>query len=86
MPDLLLLSQIFFLPLLFSCLVSIVFTLIVRKIYIKKGWLDDPKDSSHPKVVHTYPVPRGGGVALYLAVFLSSILFLDFLSELSEFS
>lgn len=78
MPDLPLLSQIFFLPLLFSCLASIVLTLIVRKIYIKKGWLDDPKESSHPKVVHTYPVPRGGGVALYLAVFLSSIIFLGF--------
>lgn len=78
MPDLYLLLKIFFLPFVFSGFASLVLTMVVRKIYIQKGWLDDPKQSSHPKVVHTYPVPRGGGVALYLAVFISAIFFLRF--------
>ena len=42
----------------------------------KLGIIDDPKNKNHPKVIHTYPVPRGGGLAIFAAVFLTSILFL----------
>ena len=27
------------------------------------GLIDDPKKSSHPKVIHSYPVPRAGGLS-----------------------
>ena len=37
---------------------------LVIQLYTKIGWLDDPTDQNHPKVVHTYPVPRGGGLVV----------------------
>jgi UDP-GlcNAc:undecaprenyl-phosphate/decaprenyl-phosphate GlcNAc-1-phosphate transferase len=42
----------------------------------KIGIIDDPKKNKHPKVIHTYPIPRGGGLAIYAGVFISSLVFL----------
>ena len=36
------------------------------------------KKNHHVKVTHTKPVPRGGGILIFIAVFLSSIIFLHF--------
>lgn len=63
-------------PLLLSFLTSFLITPLVIFIYKRLGWLDDPKKSKHPKVVHQYPVPRGGGIPIYLSLFLTSLLFL----------
>ena len=38
--------------------------------------IDDPKKSTHPKVIHTYPVPRVGGLATFVAITLASLFFL----------
>jgi len=53
-------------------------TPFVIKIAKKMGVIDDPKKSKHPKVIHTYPVPRMGGLAIFIAVFVASIIFLPF--------
>ena len=53
-------------------------TPLVIKIAKKLGAIDDPKKSKHPKVIHTYPVPRMGGLAIFIAVFVASIIFLPF--------
>ncbi len=53
-------------------------TPFVIKIAKKLGVIDDPKKSKHPKVIHTYPVPRMGGLAIFIAVFIASIIFLPF--------
>ena len=53
-------------------------TPFVIKIAKKLGAIDDPKKSKHPKVIHTYPVPRMGGLAIFIAVFVASIIFLPF--------
>ena len=63
------------LPFLISFLVSLLSTPIVIKIYRRFGWFDDPKKHKHDKVVHDYPVPRGGGIPIYLSL-LTSIFFL----------
>ena len=55
---------------------SVGVTPLVIKIYHKKGWMDDPKKMNHPKVVHKYPVPRGGGIVIMLSVLVSSLVFL----------
>src|SRR5690606_5588502 len=39
-------------------------------------WLDDPKARSHPKVIHSYPVPRGGGLVIATSVLIGMVLFL----------
>ncbi|HJX45602.1 MAG TPA: MraY family glycosyltransferase [Patescibacteria group bacterium] len=59
-----------------SFFVSYLITPQVIKLAYKIGIIDDPKKKKHPKVIHTYPVPRGGGLAIFLAVFISAILFL----------
>ncbi len=47
-------------------LLSFLITPLVIWFYKKKKWLDDPKKLKHPKVVHKYPVPRGGGIVIFL--------------------
>jgi len=71
----------FFYPFLLSVVLSFIFT----KLTIALAWrtkligIDDPKENHHSNVVHQYPVPRGGGLPIFLAVFLASSpwLFLD---------
>lgn len=46
-------------------------TFSVKKLCLKMGWLDWPSE----RRVHKVPVPRLGGVAIYLAFVLASLLF-----------
>ncbi len=65
-------------PLLFSLLLALGATPLVINFYRRRHWLDDPKNQHHPKVVHRYPVPRGGGVVIFLAISAAALLFLPF--------
>jgi UDP-GlcNAc:undecaprenyl-phosphate GlcNAc-1-phosphate transferase len=40
------------------------------------GIIDDPRTHKHPKVIHTYPVPRGGGIAIFAGILGASLIFL----------
>jgi UDP-GlcNAc:undecaprenyl-phosphate GlcNAc-1-phosphate transferase len=65
-------------PFLLSFLLSFIFT--PATIFL--AWntrligIDDPRTHHHPKVVHHYPVPRGGGLPIFLAVFVTSLFWL----------
>jgi len=63
-------------PLLVSFVVSLAVTPLVITFFTKKGWLEDPKKKKHPKVIHTKPLPRGGGIPIFAAVLVSAIIFL----------
>lgn len=78
MPSGFLFSKLFILPFLLAAVLALIATGVVRKIYIQKKWLDDPSKSRHPKDIHTYPVPRGGGIALFMAVSVSVVALLGF--------
>ncbi len=67
---------LFILPLLFSLFVAYVTTPAAIKFAEKIGIIDDPKKAKHPKVIHTYPVPRGGGLPIFTALIITSMLFL----------
>jgi UDP-GlcNAc:undecaprenyl-phosphate/decaprenyl-phosphate GlcNAc-1-phosphate transferase len=41
------------------------------------GLIDDPKKNRHPKVIHTYPVPRAGGLACFIGIIIASVLTLN---------
>lgn len=73
-----LLPRLFLYPFLVSSVLAFIATFMVRAIYLRRGWLDDPAAQKHPKVIHTYPTPRGGGVAIFAAFMLSTFLFLGF--------
>lgn len=68
--------RLFFLPLIATSVLSFFLAPLVIKFAWKVGIIDDPKNNKHPKVIHTTPTPRGGGLGIYLAIFLGCLLFL----------
>ncbi|OGM60326.1 hypothetical protein A2892_03215 [Candidatus Woesebacteria bacterium RIFCSPLOWO2_01_FULL_39_10b] len=63
-------------PAFVSAFISFFSTPLVIKIAKKFGLIDDPKKHKHPKVIHTYPTPRAGGLAAYFGVLVASLIFL----------
>lgn len=59
-----------------SFALSYLATPYVIKLAKRWGLVDDPTKSKHPKVIHTYPVPRGGGLVIFFAILISSVIFL----------
>lgn len=64
------------LPLLTAALTAIVATPIVIILGKKFGLVDDPKVHKHPAIIHEKPVPRGGGIPLYLGALVAGLFFL----------
>lgn len=67
---------------LLSTAIAFAITPLVIKMAYKIGIIDDPTKNKHPKVIHTYPVPRGGGVAIFLSILVSSLILLPLDSHL----
>ena len=44
---------------------------LISRFGEKLGIIDDPKTHNLPKVTHKYPVPRGGGLPIFLATSLT---------------
>ena len=63
-------------PLGFSFLIAYLFTPLIIKNAKRLQIVDDPKKTNHPKVIHTKPTPRGGGVVIFLSILIGSIVFL----------
>ncbi|NCN82546.1 MAG: undecaprenyl/decaprenyl-phosphate alpha-N-acetylglucosaminyl 1-phosphate transferase [Candidatus Pacebacteria bacterium] len=61
-----------------SFLLAFLITPMVIKLYKKHGWLDDPKKQVHAKKTHKIAVPRGGGIVVFFAILVCSLLFLQF--------
>lgn len=70
------LYRLLLLPAVSALIISFSSTPLVIKLAKKFKLIDDPSQKKHPKVIHTYPVPRAGGLSIFLAVFISAILFL----------
>lgn len=68
--------DIVFLPFLIAFL-ACVFITPLSLIFIKKlNLFDDPKKHKHPAIIHKKPIPRGGGIPLFISVFIASLFFL----------
>jgi UDP-GlcNAc:undecaprenyl-phosphate/decaprenyl-phosphate GlcNAc-1-phosphate transferase len=52
--------------------VSYFLTPVVRKLAIKRGVVDDPKQDD--RRVHTEPTPRWGGLAIYAAIVIATVI------------
>lgn len=70
------LVYLFFLPLFISIILSFAITPIVIKFAKRLKIMDDPKKNKHPKVIHTKPIPRGGGIPIFIAILITSLLFI----------
>jgi len=60
-------NALFLLPLIITALAALGISPLIIRWYKGRGWVDDPSKNRHPKVVHTYPVPRGGGLVIFVA-------------------
>jgi len=63
-------------PLIISFFTSLLTTPLTILVFRHFGWIEDPKTKSHPKVVHHYPVPRGGGIPIFLGILAATMTFL----------
>jgi len=61
-------TKLLLLPLALSFVISFLTTPLTIILAKKFKVMDDPKKHKHPKVIHAYPVPRGGGIPIWLSL------------------
>ena len=63
----------------FSFLVTFLATIIATPLSLigikKAGLIDDPKTHKHPALQHKKPIPRGGGIPLFIGLWIGAFLF-----------
>ena len=67
---------LFVLPFAIAFVLSYLSTMLVIKYAKSLGIMDDPRTKKHPKVIHTLPTPRGGGIPIFIALIITSVIFL----------
>lgn len=63
-------------PFILALVVSLLVTPLTILIFKKMGWVIDPAKTPHPAHIHKIPVPKGGGIPVFLAVTITAILLL----------
>ncbi len=58
-------------------LLAFLITPVVIWLYRRLDWIEDPKKLKHVKTTHSSPVPRGGGVVIFMATVIGCGLFLN---------
>lgn len=59
-----------------SFIIALIIAPLTIALYKKKGWLDNPQKNVHVKKTHKKSVPRGGGIVIFGAFLLSTLIFL----------
>ena len=62
-----------YMPFITSTIIALFMTPIAKKIAIRFGAVDIPKDERR---VHNKPMPLMGGLAIYIGILISSLIFL----------
>lgn len=68
----------FFISILIAFVISFILTPVVRNFFISRGWIEDPvvKDKKTHNATAISAVPRGGGIPIFIAVVVTSLLLL----------
>ena len=68
----------FFISILIAFVISFILTPVVRNFFISRGWIEDPvvKDKKTHNATAISAVPRGGGIPIFIAVTITSLLLL----------
>ncbi len=68
----------FFFAIILSTIISATITPLIRHFFVSRGWVEDPikKQQKTHNSTATSASPRGGGVPIFCAVCLTSIVFL----------
>lgn len=61
---------------LVATLTALLLTPLIIHWYRQHNWVDNPSTMHHVKVLHTSPVPRGGGLVIGITVLILSLLWL----------
>jgi len=63
---------------LISGIISLICTKLTQIFFVKKGWVEDPtiKQKKTKNATALYPVPRGGGIPIFIAILICILLFL----------
>lgn len=64
------------LPLVVSLIVGLIATPITILLAKKYKLVDDPKKHKHPAIIHKKPIPRAGGLPIFIAILISMLIFL----------
>ncbi|MBI5614288.1 undecaprenyl/decaprenyl-phosphate alpha-N-acetylglucosaminyl 1-phosphate transferase [Candidatus Gottesmanbacteria bacterium] len=65
-----------YIPFLIAFLTTLFITPVIIRFAKKYDLVDDPKKRFHPAHVHKGIIPRAGGLAIFIGLFVSTILFL----------
>ncbi|MDP3998614.1 MAG: MraY family glycosyltransferase [bacterium] len=71
-----------FLPALIALTVTLISTPLVIRFANHFGLVDDPRVRKHPAQLHRKTIPRAGGLAIYLGIIASALIFLPFSKQL----
>lgn len=63
-------------PLIIAFLITVIATPLSLFFLKKYNIVDDPEKHKHPAILHKKPIPRGGGIPLFIGVLVASIIFL----------
>lgn len=63
-------------PFIAALIISLIATPLTILFFQKMGWVIDPRKTPHPAHIHKIPVPKGGGIPIYLAVVITAMLLL----------
>ena len=63
-------------PFFLALIISLISTPLAIKLAWRFGLIDDPKKRRHPAHTHQGKVPRGGGLPIFLALLVSSLILL----------
>lgn len=61
-----------------SCFASALSVPWVIRFAKKAKLLDDPKVHQHPAILHKKPIPRAGGLAIFVGILFASLFFIKF--------
>lgn len=64
-------------PFVLALLISLVLTPLTVLFFKRMGWVIDPKKTPHPAHIHKEPVPKGGGIPIFLSVLITVLLLLN---------
>lgn len=63
------------LPFIVALITTIIATPISLIFIRKLKLIDDPAKHKHPAIIHTKPIPRGGGIPLFIGIIVASLFF-----------
>lgn len=63
-------------PLFIAFILTILATRLLLPLIKYYGLIDDPKIHKHPAILHQKATPRGGGIPLFLGIFITAFFFI----------